>query len=326
LKDSEVRAWLKQKDPLFGPKIPATEPALSHYKQLVTEYLAARGYHEPISVQLALENPPDLSVLFRPAGTKPSVAQVRFTDTGEIKNEDLLLAMNPVAIGAVFTEPRFRQLLETTVRPLYEARGHLSVTFPKVVTEPAKDVKGLVVTVQVEQGPVYKLGTVGFAGSKVQADELKDLVKLKTGELANFDEVKAAEARVDDSLRRQGYLKVTSKIARTLHEADKTVDVVFQLEPGPQFSFGKLEIAGLDITTEPELRKMWGLKPGKPFNPSYPNHFLDVVREQGLFDNLGATSAETKINNSTQTVDVTLIFKGSRVSERKHDGERRPPN
>ncbi len=77
LVDSEVRAWLKQKDPLFGPKIPATEPALNRYKQLVTEFLAARGYHEPISVQLALENPPDLSVLFRPAGTKPSVAQVR---------------------------------------------------------------------------------------------------------------------------------------------------------------------------------------------------------------------------------------------------------
>jgi outer membrane protein insertion porin family len=202
------------------------------------------------------------------------------TDTGDIKNEDLLLAVNPVAIGAVFTEPRFRQLLETTIRPLYEARGHLSVTFPKVLTEPAKDVKGLVVTVQVEQGPVYKLGSVGFAGSNVAADELKDLAKLKPGELANFDEVKAAQARLDDSFRHRGYLKTTSKIARTLHDAQKTADVVFQLEPGPQFSFGKLDIVGLDISTEPELRKMWGLKPGKPFNPSYPSHFLDVVRSR----------------------------------------------
>ena len=324
LVDSEVRAWLKQKDSLFGPKIPATEPALNRYKQLVTEYLAARGYHEPISVQLALEISPDLSVLFRPAGTKPSVAQVRFTDTGEIKNEDLLLAMNPVAIGAVFTEPRFRQLLETTIRPLYEARGHLTVTFPKIATEPAKDVKGLVVTVQVEQGPVYKLGSVGFSGSRDAADDLKEFVKLKPGELANFDELKAAQARVDDSFRHRGYLKITSKIARTLHDAEKTVDVVFKLEPGPQFTLGKLDIVGLDITTEPELRKMWGLKPGKPFNPSYPNHFLDVVREQGLFDNLGATSAETKINPGPLTVDVTLYFKGSGAGERKRDREGRP--
>ena len=258
------------------------------------------------------------------AGTKPSVAQVRFTDTGELKTEDLVLAMNPVAIGSVFTEPRFRQLLETSIRPLYEARGHLTVTFPKVETEPAKDVKGLVVTTQVEQGPVYKLGRVTFTGSKDSADDLKDLTKLKSGELANFDEVKTAQARIEESFRHRGYLKITSKIARTLHDAEKTADVVFQIEPGPQFSFGKLEIVGLDITTEPELRKMWGLKPGKPFNPSYPNHFLDVVREQGLFDNLGATSAETKINPGPATVDVTLYFKGSGAGERKNNRDRGP--
>lgn len=309
--DAQLRAWLKLQDPLFGARIPATEPALNRYKKLLTEYLSAHGFNQPISVQLALENPPDLTVLFRPAGVKPSVAQVRFTDTGELKPEDLVMAMNPVAIGALFTEPRYRQLLETTIRPLYEAHGHLSVTFPKIATEQAKDVKGIVVTAQVEQGPVYKLAGVGFKGTNLPAKDLQDIAKLKAGDVVNFDEVKAAQGRVEESFRRKGYLQATSKITRSIHDAAKTLDVVVQIDTGPLFNFGKLAVVGLDIVTEPEIRKMWGLKEGKPFNPQYPNHFLDVVREQGLFDNLKTSRAETKINPDANTADVTLYFQGA---------------
>ena len=64
--DAQIRTWLKVKDPLFGPNSPVTEPALTRYKQLVSEYLASRNYHEPISANLASENPPELAVVIRP--------------------------------------------------------------------------------------------------------------------------------------------------------------------------------------------------------------------------------------------------------------------
>lgn len=307
--DAQIRAWLKQKDPLFGSKIPATEPALNRYKQLVSEYLASRNYHEPISAKLTSENPPELAVVFRPEAARPSIARVVFTNTGEITPGELQAAMNPVAIGATYSEARFRQLLDTTIRPLYEARGHLRVVFSKIDTEPDKDAKGIVVTTQVEQGPVYKLAGMAFTGTTMASEDLQKIAKLKVGELANFDEIKMARSRIEDALKRGGYMQVSSNIARNLHDAEKTVDVTFQIEPGPQFTFGKLTISGLDIISEPTIRKMWGLKEGKPFNAEYPNHFLDVVKEQGVFDNLKSTHAESKINADTKTVDVTLYFK-----------------
>lgn len=309
VEEAQIRAWLRQRDPLFGPKIPATEPALNRYKQLVSEYLATHNYREPISAKLAAENPPDLAVVFRPEASRPSIARVIFANTGEISAADLQTAMYPVAIGAVYSEARFRQLLDTTIRPIYEAHGHLRVTFPKIETEPAKDVKGIVVTTQVEEGPVYKLAGVAFTGTSMAKEDLQKIVKLKAGEIANFDEIKLAQSRLEDAVRRSGYMQVSSNVARNLHDAEKTVDITFQIEPGPQFTFGKLTIVGLDIISEPTIRKMWGLKEGKPFNPDYPNHFLDVVKEQGLFDNLKSTQAENKVNTEAKTVDVTLYFK-----------------
>jgi len=60
---------------------------------------------------------------------------------------------------------------------------------------------------------------------------------------------------------------------------------------------------------------MWGAKEGKPFDAEYPDAFLKDVHDQGIFDNLGDTSAQTKVNEDRKTVDVTLIFLGSKFAD-----------
>ena len=306
--DAELRAWLKQKDPLFAPRIPATKPELDRYAQWIAEFLAKRDYHEPITGRVISENPPELVIEFLPAKGLPVVARAIFTNTGAVPAGVVQTAMYGVAIGIPYGETQYRLLLDTSIRPLYEARGMIRVSFPKIETEPAKDVDGLVVTTRVEPGPVYKLGKVGFLGTATSPEELDKLAKLKTDQPVNFDDVKAAQERIEQSLRRGGYLRVKSEVKRDLHDAEHTVDLTFQITPGPQFAQGKLDIVGLDLVSEPVIRKMWGLQPGKPFNVEYPDHFLARVKEDGIFDNLKTTRAETKVNSDERTVDVTLYF------------------
>ena len=307
--DAELRAWLKQKDPLFAPKIPATKPELDRYSAWIAEFLAKRDYHEAVAGRVISENPSELVIVFLPAKGRPTVARAIFTNTGAVPAGVLQTAMHGVAIGIPFSEPHYRLLLDSTIRPLYEARGMIRVSFPKVATEPAKDVDGLVVTTQVEPGPVYKLGKASFRGAATAAgEEFDKLAALKYDQPVNFDEVKAGQQRIEQNLRRGGYLRVKSEVRRDLHDADHTVDLTFQITPGPRFTQGKLEIVGLDLVSEPVIRKMWGLPPGKPFNIEYPDHFLARVKGDGIFDNLKTTRAETKVNSEEQTVDVTLYF------------------
>jgi outer membrane protein insertion porin family len=82
------------------------------------------------------------------------------------------------------------------------------------------------------------------------------------------------------------------------------------IEPGPRFLMGKLNVVGLDINAEFEIRRIWTMKEGKPFNADYPEVFLDSVRAQGLFDNLGKTKSEFQINDQDHTAEVTLTFVG----------------
>jgi hypothetical protein len=74
---------------------------------------------------------------------------------------------------------------------------------------------------------------------------------------------------------------------------------------------GKLTLVGLDLNGEAEINRIWALKEGKVFNPEYPDVFLGRIREEGLFDNLGKTKADVKVNEETHTADVTLTFGGA---------------
>lgn len=306
--DAQLRAWLRQKDPLFGDKIPATKPEVDRYVQLLSEYLATQGYHDPIQGKVTSEAASDLIVVFRPNKPLPAIARVKFTNTGAVPADVLQGAMYGVAVGTLYTEPNLRLLLDTTARARYEAQGMIRVSFTKITTAPAKDVDGVDATVQVEPGPVYKLGHVTFFGSELSQKELAKLANLKSNETANFDQVKAAQERIAQDLHQSGYLNASSEVKREVNDKDHVVDLKFEIAPGPQFTLGKLDIVGLDIETEPLIRKMWGLPVGKPYKPDYPEHFLKVVKDDGVFDNLKKTRADTKINAANHTVDVTLYF------------------
>jgi outer membrane protein insertion porin family len=306
--DAQLRTWLKQRDPLFGNKMPATKPVVDRYIAWISEYLATHDYHQPIAGKLSSEFGEDLTLLFRPARPPDSIAHVQFTNTGDVPFSVLQTAIYQVAIGVQYAEPKFRQLLDSQIRPIYEAHGLLRVSFPKIETAPAKDVEGVSLTVQVEQGPVFLLDRVSFVGAEYSRSEWNSLAKLKTNQTVNFDEIRAAQDRIRSDQRRVGHLDASSQVKRDVNDGEHTVSVEFQIDPGPLYTLGKVDMIGLDIVSEPEIRKMWGLARGRPFNVEYPDHFLSRVKEGGVFDGLKTTRSETKINAPDHTVDVTLYF------------------
>jgi outer membrane translocation and assembly module TamA len=132
--------------------------------------------------------------------------------------------------------------------------------------------------------------------------------------------VRSGALKIADRLRSDGYLKVTQKTEHTIHENNHTVDALITVTPGPQYHFGKLTIDGLDVLTEPQIRKAWIIGSGAPFRPSYPDQFLKDLRDQGVFENLGETRAEKTVNEKTKVVDVKLFFGKAKPPEKKVQG------
>jgi outer membrane protein insertion porin family len=312
--DDVLRDALRKQEPLLGDKIPVTAQVIGRYAKAI-EALADAQQAGAIEVagRPNYDVPGQLTIVFRPSSPRLNIAEVNFAGNEVLPSGLLINTLSGVAIGVPYSEVAMRLLLDSSIRPLYDARGRIRVAFPQIVAEKSKkpDVDGVVVTVTVNEGPSFNLGNVRFAGvAAADTKELQRTANFQTDDIVNFDEIKAGVERIYHRYRNLGYLHVSGHVDREVHDQEHKVDVVVTLDPGPQFMMGKLEITGLDITTEPAIRKSWGLKSGAPFQPEYPDSFLKDIRDQGVFDNLGKTRAETKIDDKTNTVDVTLYFSG----------------
>jgi outer membrane protein assembly factor BamA len=180
-----------------------------------------------------------------------------------------------------------------------------------VRAEPVSDVEGVHVFVKIDEGQSYELGKVEIAGpSPVDGAVLIKAGDFKTGDVANFERVNEGLEKIRKAVRRAGYLdaKVTSE--RGIDDAKKAVDVAVHIEAGAKYTMGKLTIVGLDLNGEAEITRIWTLKAGKTLNPEYPDYFLNRIKEEGLFEGLGATKADLKVDEKQHTADVTLTFTG----------------
>ncbi|HWB85105.1 MAG TPA: POTRA domain-containing protein [Bryobacteraceae bacterium] len=323
---AQLETMLHSKDPLFSPnRLPPTQTVLNRYVKWIEDYLDSQGVKKKVIARVTPLGAGGLVVMFRPAGNLPAVAEVSFEGNKVIPQTVLQKVMAGVAVGTPYIEEQFRQLLENSIRPLYEARGHVRVSFPKVRTEPVNDVSGLHVFVTVNEGQSYNLGKVEIAGpTPVSPDELLKAGGIKAGDVANFDRVHDGLNRMVTALRHAGYMQAAVTTTRQIDDAHKTVDVAVHVASGPQFTMGKLDIEGLDLNAEFEMKRIWTMTEGKPFDADYPNFFLNRIREEGLFENLGKTRAETKIDPDTHTVDVTLYFAGAGASKKEKDKAQQP--
>ena len=319
---AEIEQLLRVKDPLFSTKkMPATKAVLDRYVGWIQEYTTSQGNSEKLTARLTPVGNDQFEIVFRPARNYPSVAQVTFDGNKGVPQNVLRDAIGGVAIGQPYTEDRFRELLNTAVRPVYEARGYLRLKFAQVRTEPAKDVQGLHAFVTVEEGETFNLAKVSIDGpSPLNPDSLIKTGGFKTDEVANFDQVNEGLEKMRQALRRAGFLDAKLTPNRAIDDAKKTVGVAVRIDAGAPYTMGKLTIAGLDLNGEFEMKRIWTLQEGKPFNPEYPQLFLNRVREEGLFDNLGNTKSDVKLNAEDHTADVTLTFGGAAAPKREGRG------
>jgi outer membrane protein assembly factor BamA len=310
--ERDLTATLKAKDPLFAQgKLPATQPVFQRYAKWVQEYLAAKGIQEKIVGGVIPGRPGEYVISFHPDRPLPAVSLIFFQGNQVVSQPILQDAVMGAAVGMPYTEDRFRDALNAAIRPVYEARGRVRVSFPVIKTEPDKDVTGLKVTVTVDEGETFNLGKVSIDGeTPLKPEELLNAGDFKTGDLANFDKVNEGLDRMKKALRHAGYMNAQVTSRRTIDDDKRTVALTLWVDAGTQFTMRKLTMVGLDLDSEAEINRIWTMKSGKPFNPDYPDLFLKRIKEEGVFDNLGKTKAETKINEQDHTADVTLTFSG----------------
>lgn len=312
-----LRDYLQEHVPLYSDHIPASEAVLRRYTAAVQDFVHTSSPSQKVKAVVSNDDPAQLAVVFMPDAPAPTIAQITVTGNEAIDTGLVLRALNPVAIGVPFSETHLQQILNGSVRPLYAAKGYAAVSFPKIVAEPSKTNQGLNVSVAIADGPQYHFGSIRFHGSGMDQDEIRSNIAFKPGQIFNGLQVDDFRLYLQHTFRRKGMLDASITTEAENDDSKRVVNVTYTVVPGPVYSFAKLDIQGLDITSAPAVERLWGEKPGQPFNPDYPDFFLKRIQEQSLFEHLADTSSDYTADSTSHGVTVHLYFKGGESKKEK---------
>jgi outer membrane protein assembly factor BamA len=315
-----IRQYLQEHMPLYSERIPGTQGVLNRYAAAVQELVAKTNPAIKVKAQVSNDDPKELAVLFTTNAPAPMISQVQVSGNQAVDTGTILRAVNLVAVGVPLSDARLEMILDKAIKPLYAAKGYAAVTFPKIETEPSTSNLGVVVKVNIKEGPFFKFGSIRFRGNGMDQEEIRSNIPFKPGQTFNGDQMENFRIDLIHRMKRRGLLDANITAETEADDTQRAVNIIYNVTPGAVYSFQKLDIRGLDLNTEPTIAKLWGEKPGTPFNPDYPEFFLKRVKEQGILDNLSETKSDYSADQSTHNVTVYLNFKGG---EPKNEDERK---
>ncbi len=167
---------------------------------------------------------------------------------------------------------RFRPRLEKDVlyedidriRELYYSKGFFDVDISEPVIK-LVDGERYYIKIKIKEGARYRLSGIIFKNNKYYTDEelLEKFKKdLKVGDFYNGEIIKKLKMEVLDKYSELGFVFVSVPVNRVLNREKKTVEVVFNIEPGEIFYVDEINITGNYESRDYVIRRELRFAPG----------------------------------------------------------------
>jgi outer membrane protein insertion porin family len=270
-------------------------------KKIITDMLLEKGYNQAevsidekdVNGQIALTIHVDSGYKTRIAdvvfpGLTPGTVSAAFLRRG-MKNNQVHAILSAIAGKDVYNKEKIDEDLEE-VRLRLQQKGFLEakVGTPEFSMIQRKTVVGrtqkmMKISIPVELGPCYRVGTIAIEGNKViRTDFLKSRVTLKAGRVYN---IKKRNKFIEDIQKLYGgigYFYCQVVPSENLDPVKKTADLTVHIQENDIVYLGKLEFTGNTFTKDHVIRREWFLREGRRLNINALEDSIKRMKQLGL--------------------------------------------
>ena len=187
-----------------------------------------------------------------------------------------------------------------------EGYVQVKVDRPQVYVTPDK--KGIYVTIRIDEGDRFKVGTVDFAGDILfDRDELFNAINIDGSGWYNHETLMKDLQTLQDKYGDLGYAYANIIPRTRTNEREKEVYITFEIDKGNKVYFNKINVTGNSKTRDKVLRRELSIREGELYNATRRRESLESVRRLGFFD-------EVQFNSSTpgdgaDLMDLDIVVK-----------------
>lgn len=248
-------------------------------------------------------------------GSASSIASIRITGNHLYDSDDLLDLMQ---LGTpnwfswytkrdLYSREKLAADLET-IRSFYMNQGYLDFKIDSVQVSVAPDKSNVYITINLTEGEKYTIRSAKLQGDLLGLDDqLNAIVTLKAGEVYNAQAVKDVSTALTDKLSTLGYAFASANANPISNAEDRTVDIVYTIDPGRRAYVRRVNITGNNRTHDEVIRREVRQYESAWFDSDKVKLSRDRIDRLGYFESV--TAEPKPVPGTRDQVDLEVNVK-----------------
>ncbi len=195
-----------------------------------------------------------------------------------------------------------------TLRSYYLDRGYLKFKVDSTQVSITPDKKDIYITINVDEGDVYRIKDIRLAGKLVvEPEKLFPLIHLARGQVFSRKAVVRSAERIDELLGDRGYAFANVNSIPEIDEQNHEVAITFYIDPGKRVYVRRIEISGNSNTRDEVLRRELRQMERAWFSNAKTKLSRERLQRLGFFEEVNIETPA--VPGTTDEVDVKISVK-----------------
>ncbi len=245
-------------------------------------------------------------------GDSAKIQQINIVGNKSFKEKELLKQFTSSTPGWLTWYTKNDQYSKTrlagdieSLRSFYLNRGYLEFNVDSTQVSISPDKQGIFITVNVTEGPQYKVSDVKLAGQMLVPEaDLKSLITIKPGEVFARDRLTETTKKISDRLGNDGYAFANVNAVPELDKDKGTVAFTLFVDPGRRVYVNRVNVAGNTKTRDEVVRREIRQMEGAYYDAEKINRSRDRLNRLGFFNEVNIETPG--VSGTTDQVDVNI--------------------
>ena len=245
-------------------------------------------------------------------GSSAKIRQINIVGNQAFKEKELLKQFTSTTPGWLTWYTKNDQYSKTrlagdieALRSFYLNRGYIEFNVDSTQVSISPDKQDIYITVNVTEGPQYKVSDVKLAGQMLVPEaELKKLVTIKPGEVFARDRLTETTKAIGDRLGNDGYAFANVNAVPELDKEKHTVAFTLFVDPGRRVYVDRVNVTGNTKTRDEVVRREIRQMEGAYYDAAKINLSRDRLNRLGYFNEVNIETPA--VEGTTDQVDVNV--------------------
>jgi outer membrane protein insertion porin family len=245
-------------------------------------------------------------------GNSAKIQQINIVGNQAFKEKELLKQFTSTTPGWLTWYTKNDQYSKTrlagdieALRSFYLNRGYLEFNVDSTQVSISPDKQGIYITVNVTEGPQYRVSDVKLAGQMLVPEaELTKLIAIKPGEIFARDRLTETTKAIGDRLGNDGYAFANVNAVPDLDKDKRTVAFTLFIDPGRRVYVNRVNVSGNTKTRDEVVRREVRQMEGAYYDAEKINLSRDRLNRLGYFNEVNIETPA--VQGTTDQVDVNV--------------------